>query len=82
MLSKRGLFTYKCLANNTAGTANSTSVNITGGGKYDILSILSVYEALVLDLLRAIYLSFTFVLIDIQALCWSVMFKEKGVWAC
>ena len=46
MLSKSGLFTYKCLANNTAGTANSTSVNITGGGKYDILSILQVYEAL------------------------------------
>ena len=33
-----GVFTYKCLANNTVATANSTSVNITFGGKYDKLS--------------------------------------------
>ena len=38
MLPNSGVFTYKCLANNTQGTANSTSVIITFGGKYDKLS--------------------------------------------
>ena len=33
IISISGVFTYKCLANNNAGTANSTSVNVTSGGK-------------------------------------------------
>ena len=35
MLPNSGVFTYKCLANNTVGTANSTSIIITVGGKYE-----------------------------------------------
>ena len=34
-----GVFIYTCLANNTEGTANSTSIIITVGGIYDKLSI-------------------------------------------
>ena len=36
ILPNSGLFTYKCLVNNTLGTADSTSVIITVGGKYYI----------------------------------------------
>lgn len=34
MLSSSGVFTYKCQANNTVGAANSTTVTVTVGGKY------------------------------------------------
>ena len=34
MLSSSAVFAYKCLANNSVGAANSTSFNITVGGKY------------------------------------------------
>ena len=34
MLPNIRVIAYKCLANNTVGTANSTSVIITFGGKY------------------------------------------------
>lgn len=34
MPSSSGVFNYKCIANNTVGTADSTSVNITVGGKF------------------------------------------------
>ena len=36
MLPNSGVFTYKCVVNNTLGTANSTSVIITVGGRYYI----------------------------------------------
>ena len=49
MLLNSGVFTYKCLANNTEGTANSTSVIITVGGKYYItLIVLSFLFSLLL----------------------------------
>ena len=38
MLPNIRVIAYKCLANNTVGTAKSTSVIITFGGKYDKLS--------------------------------------------
>ena len=38
MLPNIRVITYTCLANNTVGTANSTSVIIAFGGKYDKLS--------------------------------------------
>ena len=38
MLPNIRVITYKCRVNNTVGTANSTSVIITFGGKYDKLS--------------------------------------------
>ena len=35
MPSSSGDFSYKCVAKNTVGTANSPSVNVTVGGKYE-----------------------------------------------
>ena len=43
ILPNSGLFTYKCLVNNTLGTADSTSVIITVGGKYYIPLIVLFY---------------------------------------
>ena len=44
MLTNSGVFTYKCLANNSLGTTNSTSIISTVGGKYDKLSRIKIRE--------------------------------------
>lgn len=36
MLSSSGMFTYKCLANNTVGTAKSSGLNIFVGGEFSV----------------------------------------------
>jgi len=53
-LFSSGVFTYKCMVNNSLGTANSTTVSLDVGGKKDVHNFLFVLTLCNPDLLIAV----------------------------
>ena len=54
-LSEGGMFHYKCVANNSIGSASSTNINITGNGKWDRKNTLVLMLTLKNDLIDSSY---------------------------
>ena len=54
-LSEGGMFDYKCVANNSIGSASSTNVNIVVNGKWDHKNTLVLMLTLTNDLTDSSY---------------------------
>ena len=54
-LSEGGMFHYKCVANNSIGSASSTNINITVNGKWDRKNTLVLMSTLKNDLTDSSY---------------------------
>ena len=55
-LSEGGMFHYKCVANNSIGSASSTNINITVNGKWDSKNTLVLMATLKNDLTDSSYI--------------------------